>query len=234
MGRTARQADKRTDDDEICSALPLDLFVFCQYVKVLAPDPGWFVDRKAIETIAKIDDLCLRGIALLGSRLGDFGRRWIAGIVSSFDSADLQFEPLELCAFVTRSSGLGSVKSNSLAIELVNVKALVKSFARVDSISTGDASRTVMVVANGDGFARTVGEGSSLWAEVVDPALAPTASCWGPVCPALRSLLVGGGLFVPSKLCVPDPSPTLVLPSSSRGGRGGLGGLRVVDVCFSC
>jgi hypothetical protein len=96
--------------------------------------------------------------------------RW-QRFISSFNPADLQLEPLELCAFVTTSSGLGSVKSNDLARGSLKLIALAKSFARLGLISTAIRSRAMMVAANGDGFARMAVEGSRLAGGLLKSAL---------------------------------------------------------------
>lgn len=100
----------------------------------------------------------------------------MATIVSSFYPANLQFEPLELRAFVATSSGLGSAKSNGLARVLLKLITLAKSFARPDSISTVDEFRAMMAAANGDGTARMAAGGSRLVGAFVDSALASTDS----------------------------------------------------------
>lgn len=172
---TALETDRRTNNNEIRCGLPLDFFVFSQDVQVLASDLDWLIDGETLETVTEVHS-CLCGIALIGGRLGDYGRSWVAKTVSSFDPADLQFEPLKLCAFVTTSSGLGSVKSNGLACGLLKLTAVAKLCATLDSVSPVNESRATMVRANGDGFARTAVEGSRPAGELVDSARASTDS----------------------------------------------------------
>ena len=68
------------------------------------------------------------------------------------------------------------MKSNDLAAGPINLSALAKSFARLDSMTGADKFGAVMVAANGDGFARMAAEGSMLAGEFLDSAL---AWAWG-------------------------------------------------------
>jgi hypothetical protein len=80
--------------------------------------------------------------------------------ISSFGPTDSQLEPLERCAFVATSSGLGSVKSNGLASGLLKLIALAKSLARLNRGSAEVDSGAVIVAAKGDGLARIAVAGS--------------------------------------------------------------------------